>query len=65
MSRKHNFVVGYEGEHQCVYSKETEGKFPWIIPLTYLQAKKMSKKIITKYPDKIIRSVVYKLVKVK
>ena len=60
--RKHNYVVGYEGERQCVY----DDGYSYVNLLTLKQAQKLAKKIVTKYPDgKIDKSVVYKLVRVK
>ena len=68
--RKHNYVVGYEGENQCVYGeerrklhKQNEGI---ATPMTLKQAQKLSRKIISPGDNnKIIKSVVYKLVKVE
>lgn len=62
--RKHNYVVGYEGDGQCVYGVDDGNCQQWINPVTLYQAKKMSKKIITPQIRKPVKSVVYKLVKV-
>lgn len=64
--RKHNFVVGYEGEDQCIYAKEKGSNHPdYLSPLTLLQARKLSKTITCGQSGKIIKSAVFKLVKVK
>ena len=63
--RKHNYVVGYEGEGQCVYGKEVEVKYNWIDLLTLWQAQKLAKKIVSQNGKKINKSVIYKLVEVK
>jgi len=56
--RKHNYVVGYEGEGQCVYGFE---KLEYINLLTLFQARKLAKKTVCGCD----KSVVYKLVEVK
>lgn len=58
--RKHNYLVGYEGEGQCVY-----GKDGYVELMTLFQAKNMAKKTISPWYRKTFKSVVYKLVKVK
>lgn len=64
--RKHNYVVGYEGDGQCVYGKpEEDGSSNYITPLTLIQAKMLAKKIVDKRCKIIDKSVVYKLVRVK
>ena len=62
--RKHNYLVGYQGEGQCVYGKEEEGR-GFVDPLTLLQAKRLVKKIVTLTRRGKIKSVVYKLVEIK
>lgn len=65
--RKNNFVVGYEGENQCVYGKKLLKSGEGIAdPMTLSQARKLAKKITSPgHNGKSIKSVVYKLVKVK
>lgn len=63
--RKHNYLIGYRGEEQCVYGNDDSGIFDWTNPLTLSQAKKLSKKTYTMEKGKKIKSTVYKLVEVK
>lgn len=65
--RKHNYVVGYEGEGQCAYGKKVDFKYDFIDLLTLKQAQKLTKKIVCLHRDgrKIRKSVIYKLVEVK
>lgn len=37
--RKHNYVVGFVGERQCIYGKIDNDSRSWIDPLTLFQAK--------------------------
>ena len=45
--RKHNYVVGYKGEGQCVYGRqESKGAYTEnIAPMTPFQARRMLKKM--------------------
>ena len=64
--RKHNYVVGYRGEGQCVYGKiEFDDGYSFIELLTLKQARKLSKTTVSVMGKKINKSVVYKLVEVK
>ena len=63
MTRRHNYVVGYKGEGQCIYASDT-GEKTSIELLTLKQAMKLSKNIVTIRSDGEIKAVVYKLVKV-
>jgi len=56
--RKHNYLVGYEGEGQVIYDKKDSLEL-----LTLNEAKRLRKKITTPN-NPIIKSVIYKLVKV-
>ena len=62
--RKHNYLVGYRGENQCVYGDQ---KLPceFTTPMTLTEAEKLSREVNCREGKKIIRSVVYKLVEVK
>lgn len=59
--RKHNYVVGYIGEGQVVYGKDESELARYVTLLTLSQARKSVKRL--KSPN--VKSVVYKLVKVK
>ena len=59
--RKHNYVVGYRGEGQCVYGERDEEIHysNWTGPLTLMEAKIRVGELRNK------GAVVYKLVEVK
>jgi len=59
--RKHNYVVGYKGENQCVYGRGDE----WTDLLTFAEANKRAKELKTGYGKRIYRGKVFKLVEVK
>ena len=62
--RKHNYVVGYEGEGQCVYGSNES--YHSIDLKTLIQARKLSKNMHwTDKKGKRHNSVIYKLVRVK
>ena len=67
--RKHNYLVGYKGESQCVYGyvKKVYGdrEREWVTPMTLTEAKKIRKYITTPTRGRTIKSVIYKLVEVK
>ena len=58
--RKHNYLIGYEGEGQCVYGKDNG----FCDLMTLFQAKQMSKVTFTPSGRKRNETVVYKLIKV-
>ena len=62
--RKHNYVVGYEGEGQCIYGKD-DNTYNYIDLLTLWQAQKLAKRVVCQQGKKINKSIVYKLVEVK
>lgn len=48
--RKHNYIVGYLGENQCIYGNAGALKNKdWIDPMTLFQAKQYVKKINKKW----------------
>ncbi len=59
--RKHNYLIGYEGEGQVAYGKIEADKLSWVYLLTLTQAKRQLKHLIS--PD--VKKAVYKLVKVR
>lgn len=63
--RKHNFLIGYEGENQCAYGKEVARKLTYAEPMTLWQAKKLAKKTFCINNNRKVKTVVYKLVRVK
>lgn len=67
MKRKHNYLVGYEGEGQCIYglSFEEGGSYNFTDLMTLPKAKREAKKFSIQNGQKKIKAVVYKLVKVK
>ena len=59
--RKHNYLIGYEGEGQCIYGQiET-----YCDLMTLFQAKQMAKRTCSYNNGCKIKTFVYKLVKVK
>lgn len=60
--RKHNYVVGFEGETQCVYGKDSAGKASYTYPLTIFQAKSRVKKL---FKLTRVKRCIYKLVLVE
>ena len=63
--RKHNYVIGYEGEGQTIYGKDENNLSQFCDPMTLFQAKQSTKKFFTFNNNRVIETVVYKLVKVK
>ena len=64
--RKHNYVIGYEGERQCIYGKDKDNKSEFCDPMTLFQAKQSVKKTFCFFNNGYLRKTcVYKLVKVK
>ncbi len=58
--RKHNFVVGYKADGECIYGKSDNRNFTeHITPMTVFQAKNYLKTMTSKDP------VIFKLVEVK
>lgn len=62
--RKHNYLVGYKGEGQCVYGDEKQG-YGFTTPMTLSQAKRLSKKVFGQIGRKKFKFVIYKLVEVQ
>ncbi len=58
--RKHNYVVGYKKDENCIYGNP-KLDYRYTNPLTLYQAKQLSKKIRCCSE----KSVIYKLVEVK
>lgn len=58
---KHEYVVGFRGDHQAVYGKDYEGKSMFADKLTLFQAKRKAKDL---FPSRVPR-VIYKLVPVE
>lgn len=58
--RKDNYVVGFEGQYQCIYGKDENTSSKWVQPLTLIQAKKQVRELCTSTS----RRCIYKLVKV-
>ena len=65
--RKHNYVIGYKGEGQCIYGREINGGTirEYIQPLTLWQARNLSKRTFSWNNNKKIKTVIYKIVEVK
>lgn len=63
--RKHNYVIGYEGEGQCIYGKDENKLSMFCDPMTLFQAKQSVKKIFCFNNSHLRKTFVYKLVKVK
>ncbi len=63
--RKHNHVIGYEGEGQCIYGKDENNLSTFCELLTLFQAKQMAKATCSYNNGRKNKTVVYKLVKVK
>ncbi len=60
--RKHNYVVGFSGEENCVYgSDDANEKYCFINPMTRLEAEKQAKTLENSLPAK---RYVFKLVPV-
>lgn len=64
--RRHNYVVGYKSEGNCIYGKD-DGPCScrYINLMTLFQAKKELKNMITRNGPRVYKGVVYKLVEVK
>ncbi len=60
--RKHNYLVGYVGEGQCVYGRLFEGEFHWAQPMTLAQSKRLLRGL---HPTPKQKTTVYKLVPIK
>jgi len=64
--RKHNYVVGYEGEGDCVFGMYVNSGYDSIELLSLSEAKRKAKSIYyTNEKGKRYTAVVYKLVRVK
>lgn len=63
--RKHNYVIGYEGEGQCIYGQYENNEQRFCGLLTLFQAKQQTKKTFCFNNGRKNNTVVYKLVKVK
>ncbi len=59
--RKHNYVVGFGGENQCAYGKDTDGVYDYVDLLTKAEAEEKTK---TLEPSKPSNRYVFKLVPV-
>ena len=60
--RRHNYIVGYRGERQCIYGRGggMSSQHAYIDPFTLTEAKKFLKTLSLPH-----RAKVYKLVEVK
>ena len=56
--RKHNYVVGFSGENQCIYGKDKNNQADYISPMTILQAIRELKSLAGD------NKAIYKLVKI-
>lgn len=63
--RKHNYLIGYEGEGQCIYGKNVNNLSRFCELMTLFQAKQMAKKTYSHNNRCKSKTVVYKLIKVK
>lgn len=45
MRRKHEYLVGWQGDGQCRYGKKEEGAIRFVMPMTKFQAERYLRKM--------------------
>lgn len=59
---KHEYVVGFKGDHEVIYGREDEGEAKWVDKCTLAQAKRIAGKLDS---SQGMARTIYKLVPVE